>query len=101
MICMVCHTQYYLQDNSWKFEGSPNKAEGNYMIQSNVFISEILEQILEHALQNEFNEILVDSYSAEYGSYEECQLLNLRLRNEREKLLDLPKYQNLIYYDSF
>lgn len=41
MICMVCHTQYYLQDNSWKFEGSPNKAEGNYMIQSNVFISEI------------------------------------------------------------
>lgn len=101
MICMVCHTHYHLQNNSWKFEGSPNKAEGNYMIQSNVFIPEILEQILEHALQNEFNEIAVDSYLAEYVSCEGCQLLNLRLRNERERLLDLPKYQNLIYYDSF
>ncbi len=101
MICMVCHTQYHLQNNSWKLESSPNKAEGNYMIQSNVFTPEILEQILEHALQNEFNEISVDSYLAEYVLCEGCQLLNLRLRKERDKLFDLPKYQNLIYYDSF
>jgi len=101
MICIVCNTHYHLQYNSWKFEGSPIKTKGNYMIQSNVFTSEMLEQILEHALQNGFNEISVDSFFAEYVTCEGCQLLNLRLRKERYKLLDLLKYQNLIYYDSF
>lgn len=100
MICTVCHSNYYLQNDNWEFEGRKDKV-GIYLIRSNVFTPEILEQILEHALLNRFTEISVDSYLAEYVSCEGCQLLNLRLRKEREKLLDLSKYQNLIYYDSF
>ena len=62
MICTVCHTNYQLHNNNWKFEGIGIAGEGMYTIQSHVYTPGILEQILEHALQNEINEISVDFF---------------------------------------
>lgn len=101
MICPVCHTDYQLQHNNWKFEGHSENEEGIYIVLSNVYTPEILEEILEHALQNELTEISVDAYSAEFVTCEGCQILNIRLAKERDKLLDLPRYQKLLYYGCF
>ena len=98
---MVCQTNYHLHNNSWSFEGYSDNGEGIYVVQSNVFTPEILRRILEHALQNECTEISVDACLAEYVVCEGCWLLNIRLNKERELLLSLPKYQDMIYYDCF
>ena len=101
MICRVCQTNYHLQSNSWSFEGYSDNGEGIYIVQSNVFTPEILRGILEHAIQNGCVEISVDACLAEYVLCEGCQRLNIRLNKDRDELLNLPKYQNVIYYESF
>jgi len=65
MICTVCHTNYHNHNNNWEFEGITDKGEAMYIIQSDVYTPGILEQILEHTLQNEINAISVDSYLAQ------------------------------------
>ena len=101
MICMICKSNYNFQNNNWSFEGYSDNGEGIYVVKSNVFTPEILRGILDHALENECTEISVDACLAEYALCEGCQLLNIRLNKDRDILLNLPKYQNLIYYDSF
>lgn len=101
MICTVCQTNYQLQRNSWRFEGCSDDGEGIYIVESEVFTPDILQAILEHAVQNEYVEISVDAYLAEYTICDGCQRLNIQLNKEREVLLDLPKYKKITYYDSF
>lgn len=101
MICSVCHENYDCLSQNWHYSGQGNDGEGLYIVKSKVFTTEILKQVLEHALNNGINEISVDAFLAEYEPCEGCQLLNLRQRKERDELLNSPKYQHMIYYDSF
>lgn len=101
MICTVCQTNYHFQRNSWRFEGCSDNGEGIYIVESDVFTPDILQAILEHAIQNETVVISVDAYLAEYIECEGCQRLNIQLNKERHALLNLPKYEKIIYYDSF
>lgn len=74
MICGACQTDYNLQSHKWNFEGKGNQGEGRYVVQSNVFTSKILERVLERVVLNQFTEISVDAFLAEYEQCEGCQL---------------------------
>ena len=101
MICTVCLTNYHLQRSNWRFDGCSENGEGIYIVKSEVFTPDILQAMLEDAVQNNHLEISVNAYSAEYVVCDGCQRLNIQLNKEREALLDLPKYEKITYYDSF
>lgn len=101
MICTVCQINYHLQSSSWRFEGCSENGEGIYIVESEVFTPDILQAILEDAIQNNHLKISVNAYSAEYVVCDGCQRLNIQLNKEREAVLDLPKYEKITYYDSF
>lgn len=101
IICTVCKTDYQLQQNNWRFEGCSSHGEAMYVVESEVFTPAILQGILNDATQNEYAEISVNAYLAEYTACTGCQRLNIQLNAAREAVLQLPPYEKITYYDSF
>ena len=101
MICPVCQFNFASIKNGWRFERTEQGNDGIYALQSDVFTPHLLEEMLQHALENQLEEIIIDSFTAEYTPCEGCTLLNLRLRAARHALFEKPEYAQITCYDVF
>ena len=96
MICLACKTNYESLQNQWIYV-----KHGMYKVMCDVFTSESLRQILQHALNNQLTSIYVDTFNADHTSCEGCTLLHIRLRTKRMEILNEDKFLNIEYQEFF
>ena len=90
MKCNVCHKDYSNPLRLWRVKGY-----STFEITADVFTAETLQLILEYARINQLPELMIDTYQPESTPCVGCQLLNLKQRKLRNKLLEKPENGHL------
>ena len=96
MKCSVCAQDF---SNAFKLWGV--RDYNTFVVRADVFTAETLQLIFDFASINQIYELSIDTSQPEITSCPGCQLLNIRQRKERNKLLDLPEFHHLNMHDFF
>ena len=101
MYCPDCMEDYSEEEQGWRFIGIGVAFEGLYVLDSDVYSTKILAEILNDATMQKLTTISIDTYTAESAPCAGCQLLSLRERASRGEILENSKYRHLYVYESF
>lgn len=82
MICPICQTDYSHALKLWQTNGY-----NTFVVKSDVFTAEMLEQILEFTKMHQLSDIYIDTYQADTTKCKGCIELNIQEKHKQNKLL--------------